>query len=384
MNKVSNWNTEYNTTGPGSMVFSLNNNPMLSSNGVELGMLKEIHGIENICRTHTSDKTEWDWIETETFHPFGSEPVIKHKWEQAGNHIRVVTDIIIRGKTPLDFISIDSLKLSGNWESVKIISQIEPNSTELRIEEFDISSIKENNLDLPHYPLVLLFKSIDGTDLEIGAGYDLWRWNINNRFDAHTQFSLHFINEELIFERKVLKWDEEYLMPRNNFRFSWYFAWGESTDSSSDNINDLNTLLFKDQKLLSDNSTSTSSFKFDNNSWPQSVIIENNDLIFPCFCSRQTNNLLKKWLRSTIAQMLTKKEKDIHLYNVDSNLCTKNAHIIGQKNKKIIHWDIPYMLGLWEWANKYLSEYDSTISIHFSKDNIFSELPSVKGMNSEQ
>ena len=84
------WSAEFNAFNPGDMCFSYDGKSLLESHGVELGKLKEANGIEKICRSHYSDKTGWNWVETETFHPFGSEPVIKRKWEQAANHMKVI------------------------------------------------------------------------------------------------------------------------------------------------------------------------------------------------------------------------------------------------------------------------------------------------------
>ena len=62
--KEKNWNAEFNVIGTGDMCFSYNGKTLLKTDGIELGMLKEIHGIEKFCRSHFSEKTGWSWVET--------------------------------------------------------------------------------------------------------------------------------------------------------------------------------------------------------------------------------------------------------------------------------------------------------------------------------
>ena len=421
------WNAEFNVFGTGDMCFSFEGKTILKSDGIELGMLKEINGIEKICRSHYSAKTKWSWVETETFHPFGSEPVVKRKWEQAANHIKVVSDIIIRATTPMDHISIDSLILPGKWDKVLIFSQLNPESTEISIEEFDLSNYIGKEKQFDFLPLVMLFVAEDGTELEIGAGYDLWRWHdLISGFGGKAEFVLKGTNEGLFLDRKIFFSDEDYEMPRNNFRFSWYFAWGNSMEMKpSVNINSCSLLtplgnkLVSMQKELQDTENingvadiiGNHAYCLDNSKWPLTAVIEGNqnigkpilntrgdmfklnsgsavysnkrdssECIFPCFCSRQSGNFLKSWFRSqfNISRDLN---SDVYLCDIDVHICTNASHLIRGKRKNFIHWDYFYLLSFWEWANKYLGDTDIYFHIIFSKDSPFADLPSVKGLS---
>ena len=392
------WNAEFNIVGPGDMCFSCAGKTILESDGIELGMLKESNGIEKICRSHFSNKTGWSWVETKTHHPFGPEPVVKRKWEQAANHIKVVSDIIIRATTPMDHISIDSLKLPGEWNKVLIFSQLTPDSTEISIEEFDLTNFSGRQKKFDHIPLVLLFVAEDGTELEIGAGYDLWRWHeIISRFEGKTEFALKGTDEGLVFDRKIFFSNEEYEMPRNNFRFSWYFAWGNVNDNKpSDSFNSYTLLAPSDKKLIlkeefnvlpgaeSENkpvdTTANHAYCLDNSTWPSTAVVENDKNIYPCFCSRQTGNYLKSWLRS-ISNKIRDQKKDVYLCGIDVHVCSNASHMIRGKRKTLVHWDYIYLLGYWDWANKHLSETDTAFHILFRQDSLFANLPSVKGLS---
>jgi len=393
------WIAEFNTLGAGDMQFLYNGKTVLKSEGIELGLLKEIHGIEKICRSHLSHKTGWSWVETETSHPFGSEPLIKRKWEQAANHIKVVSDIIIRAVTPMDHISIDSLKIPGKWNKVLIYSQLDTESTDIRIEEFDLSDFLGKEKKFNFTPLVLLFVAEDGTQLEIGAGFDLWRWHeAESRLNGKIEFALKGTDEGIVFDRNVFFSEEEYEVGRDNFRFSWYFAWGNVNDKASSIANNsCSCLVPSGKKLVSEkiNKTLATSkeetelynevnhaYYLDNSKWPISAVVEGNENMFPCFCSRQTGNLLKSWLRSMYNQMKDQ-GSDIYLSEVDVHICSNSSHMIRGNRKKLIHWDYIYLLAFWEWANKYISESDAHFYITFSKDSSYLDLPSFKGLSGD-
>jgi hypothetical protein len=385
------WNAEFNIFGTGDMCFTYRGNALLKSEGIELGMLKETHGIEKICRSHSSSKTGWSWVETETFHPFGSEPVVKRKWEQAANHIKVVSDIIIRATMPVDHISIDSLKLFGQWSKVLIFSQLNSDSAEISIEELDLSNFVGKEIKFSHIPLVLLFTAEDGTELEIGAGYDLWRWHeAASRFGGTEEFVLKGIDEGLLFDRKILFQNESFELDKDNFRFSWYFAWGDVNDKkASVNCNSCILLTPSGKKLVSNNSTENHVYCLDNAHWPLTAVVKknkktgNNEHNYPCFCSRQTGNYLKSWFRS-LYNKINDQDTDVYLCNADTHICFNASHMVRGKRKNLIHWDYIYLLGFWEWASKCLGYSDISFHIIFNSDSIFANLPSVRSLSTEE
>ena len=199
---------------PGEMLFKYNGFEILKNCGVELGILKEKSGFEEKCRLHQNDKNDWFWLETETRHPFGPEPLIRHKYEQAGNHIRVTTDIQISRQLQMENILIDNLSIPGKWKEIHIFDY-EKTSGEIYKKEHLVKDITEINLE--HVPLVVLFIAEDGTRLEIGAGFDLWRWSINDLFDADACF---IISKEtqgtLTFTRKVATWKNKFTIPKKD------------------------------------------------------------------------------------------------------------------------------------------------------------------------
>ena len=374
------WCAEFNLYGPGDMSFKFNDRKLFEITGVELGMLKEKHGIEKICRSHSSDKIDWQWVETETLNPFGSEPVIKRKWEQAGNHFKVVTDIIIRATTPMEHMTIDSLLLPGNWKDVVVYTQKTPDSSEIDITNIDLTDFGNKEVRFEHIPLVMLFKSEDGVLLEIGTGYDLWRWHQTaENLQGNTGFVLKGTGDGVILDRKVVLWDNEIDLQRNNFRFSWYFSWGERTEVTSKKYKP-GKLTPEGKKLVAKNNNNTNLYCLDSLNWPESALVKGIKFNQPCFCSRQTGNYLKSWFRSLCNNLKTSDE-NIYLCDLDIHVCSNSSHMLRGKKEKLIHCDYFYLLGFWEWANKYLGDRDAEFKIVFNESSIFTDLPSVKGLN---
>ncbi|HJO95636.1 MAG TPA: hypothetical protein QF753_19735 [Victivallales bacterium] len=374
------WEAEFDIAGTGDMAFSYNNRTLLKSRGTELGMLKELNGISEYTRTHTSEKTDWQWVDSKTIHPFGSEPVIKRKWEQASNHIKVVTDITLHSETPMKYMKIDTLEVPGKWSKILIIGQNSIDDLNISVKELDVASLEKNEYKFDCIPLVVLFKAEDGTMLEVGTGYDLWRWSHADRYEAECNYSLIFKSDGILFNRQPFVWNNDHAFPRINLRFTWYFAWGcESENSTADVAK--NILEIRNKKMTVNKITDTNSYKIDNSLWPKTAIAENNNssIVTPCFSSRQTGNLLKKWLRSLFPKVESTGE-NIILNNIDPGLCLNSSHMERGNNKNTLHCDYLYIMSLWEWANKYLGEFESNFLISIREDSLFKNLPSAKGL----
>lgn len=356
-NKKENWKFEFNSSFTGEMQFSYDNQTILKSSGVKLGILEEKQGIENIYRNHTQKKTSWQWVETETTIPFASEPVIKRKYEQAGNHIRVVTDITNHNALSINKVVIDSLQIPNNWSKISIIALDLKNKTQLTTKEINVKDYPNNTIKLDSFPLILLFSGGSETELEIGIGYDLWRWNIAQNFNATPEFIINIQNDCISIDRTVLKWETDYLLPRNNFRFNWYFSWGKKNSE-------------KGEKIV--NNTKNFVYQLDE-------ILPPDLKKHLCFSSRYLDNFLRAWVRG-LPNKLNKPESDIYLLGLNSNICLNASHLGKNQSKKLIHWDYPYILGFWEWANNFLSDKGLNFHVGIKTNSSLADFPSAKGL----
>ena len=367
------WSFNYNEL-PGEFSFAYNNKELLLSKGVVLGILQEKFGFEDKCRLHQSDKNGTYWVETETKHPFGAEPVIKHKYEQCSNHIRVTTDIQISQPLPIDNITIDDLFIPGEWDKISSLYQV---GGKLIWKEECFN--KKNTLLFDELPLILLFEKNSGIQLEIGCGYDLWRWDIADKFDAKAKFVLEKSDDGIAFKRVVTEWDEEYEMGVRNFRFSWYFAWNDSSVSyERESFEHKAIVTFKNNKLLMNSEINDSTdIQLDMKSFPESMMRTSSENL--CFSSKKFFNAFKRWMRAHFEK--NRYEKHVLCFSeLHPGVCDNSAHVSAKHNRVQKHFDYLYLIGLFEWANQLLGESELRLQFRLSEDSPLVNLPSAKGM----
>lgn len=361
---------------PGDMTFiTSDGKEIFKSTGVELGILKERNGFEERCRLHQGEKNGWYWAETITRHPFGPEPLLKHKYEQAGNHIRVTTDIQISHQMPMENIVIDNLYFYGEWKKITVYS-FDRISGKISVDKYSPDNI---NLTLKHVPLVVLFENSEGFCLEIGTGFDLWRWSIGSRFSAEEKFVICRSDSDVInFRRIIAEWGEEYQMGKKDFRFTWYFSW----DSGKNHIKNNYQEEPRELKLGKSGLESV-----DGNSLNFNLIskceesVQKSSCKDICYASRQLNNSFKQWLRKLYNSSDDKKLK-VSVSCIKPGVCGKISHV-GAKNKnkdEMLHFDYPFVLGIWEWANKYLAETGAHLVFNLDDTSVFKDLPSSRGL----
>ncbi|MCF7792088.1 MAG: hypothetical protein K9M56_08840 [Victivallales bacterium] len=377
--KKNKWLFEYNRF-PGEFVFSFDDIEILKSSGTELGILTEKYGYEEKCRLHYSAKNESYRAETETKHPFGPEPVVKHRYEQNSNHFRITTDIQIKDTLPLEYILADNICIPGKWEKITAYT-IDCDEEFPRINKHIYKTEDNSEIVFKTLPLIVVFENTSGFLLEVGCGHDLWRWNIRKNFNADSEFTITKTEVGFDFKRKIVKWDEEYNMPGRNFRFCWYFSWNDSKEIKkykSVEESNFSKLIYKNNKLIQENKTQNS-FKFyiDAKTFPSKMLKNTNSEI--CYCSNIFNNQFKRWLRSFCNTIVVKKAA-IELCCLKPGLCVETSHVPGRDIKKQLHFDYLHLMGLYDWADKYLSETDFSLSFFIAEDSPFKELPSAAGL----
>ena len=344
-------------------------NEIFESEGSELGVIKETSGLVKAIRPHFSEKTAACSVDSETLLPFGSEPRIKRKCEQSANHFRVTTDISIPAKIAVDSISVDSLKIKGDWTQIDIYSRKSINCPEISKETLSSDHISSKGLILGNIPMAIVLRNADGLEIEIGAGYDLWRWDNSARFKATASFTLKKQKNFILFERKPFLWKEDHEISKYNFRFTWYFAWGFAESEKSSTKRKSEMLEINNNKLIPVNNSCSS---LANVALPSEKL--------QCFASRQTQNLLKDFIRSTLSNNLKDREKNLTLRSIHPQICSNPSHMERAKEEGFLHWDYFYIMAFHEWANRFLSDSGKKFHIAVTPDSILSALPSARGL----
>lgn len=384
LNGVTNkekWFFEYKSTNKNVFSFSFAGRDIFESEGVELGFLKETQGITKSVRPHYSEKTKWSSVDSETVLPFGSEPRISRNCEQSSNHFRVTTDVSVLSKIALDSVSVDSLKIKGEWKEIDTYCQKSLESQEIVKETISVVDLSSKGIIFDYAPLAVVFRDENGIEVEVGTGYDLWRWNNSDRFTAKRLFSIKKEKGYFLLNRKPLVWKNEYEISKFSFRYTWYFSWRKSDieDKESSSRRKAETLEIVNNKLVPANESFTSVANVSLLAiWPESACASNKTA--PCFASRQTENLLKRFVRSTLTNNIKDREKKLTLRDVDPQICFKASHLERAKLQSFTHWDYFYVMAFWEWANRYLSNSGRNFCITLKNDSILAKLPSASGL----
>ena len=377
------WVFKYKTTSKNVLSFEFAGQDIFESEGVGLGILKETQGIAKAERNHYSEKTQWSSVDSETILPFGSEPKITRRCEQAANRFRITTDVSVFSKIALESVSIDSLKIKGEWKEIDIYYQKSLESQEIVKKTMLAESLNTKAIIFDYAPLVIVFRNERGIELEIGTGYDLWRWNNSGRFNAKNLFTIEKHKAHILLERKPLIWENEYEISKFNFRYTWYFSWRKPALAGKDKKSlprkKAETLEIINNKLIpSNNSFSSLANVSLLANWPDSACVS--DRTEPCFASRQTEKLLKDFVRSKLANNIKDREKKLTLRDINPQICFKANHLERPKQQIFTHWDYFYIMAFWEWANKYLADFEKTFCVTLKKDSVLAELPSAFGL----
>lgn len=372
------WEANFGQCLDNVMSFNYAGRRLFDCDGVEIGLLKEFHGIQKYLRVHTADKTSWYSVNSKVIQPFGSEPVIERRIEQSGNFMRVTTDVLIKSAMSLESLKIDTLNILGEWENITVYYQSSRESFDILAKEINFKSIDNKGILFETVPIAIVFTDKNDIQLEIGTGYDLWRWNNATRFCAKNRFIIKKEKDYIVFERIPILWKNEHEIQKFNFRFSWYFAWSKKSLAKKKTQKKPGILLLQDNKLTG-YQFGICDYKLDFSNWPVTTKCSNSNN--PCFTSRQTENLLKNFLRKTLPKM-SERDKFICLHEVSPHICSNSRHM-ERKNilETFIHWDYWNMMAFWGWANNFFANDNKKFAFIPNNQSLLSCLPSFKGMS---
>lgn len=339
-------------------------------------------------------------VETKSIIPFGSEPVINRKFEYLPNIVKIITDIEIKRPIAAKIFEVDSLKLKGNWKKCAVINLSADKPAPEKLNWIDLTALHHYPTELPSLPSpdsqthhilydapshfhIFLLEANNGARIEIGAGFDLWRWNHasirDNRKTQKTgneksietplantpslnkknilpsgRFTIKNIEDGILIQRQIMTSDnEEFEINAKNWRFNWYFAW-ENRNSAFEKEENKQTKIALPNIPIFQHSTHP-----------------------PCFHTKQARNQLRKSLRSVINKL---GDNILCLNNISPHTCTNTSHISRPGKKNLEHWDMSDIIGFWFWANRQLLQTKSGFIITPPKESVFEELPSFRSL----
>lgn len=376
-----NWHATHDLEEHIPLFLSVNNDIQLLLNGVNIGNFSEETALPQKAVMHEFMDVVGYHVETGSVIPFGSEPAISRKFEYLNNIIKVTTDINIPRNTSADKFEIDPLKISGNWQKFALIDMSKP--TELTWQPIiEDSTIFDSD---SHFHIILL-EDKDGTRMEIGAGFDLWRWNIGKRthvedekgqtIELKSRFTISYAKNEITIFRQIMSADSEFEIPARSWRFNWYLAFG-NTEHPTSNIQHR---MKKEEKIIKNSSITVSAEvppKEQRRKYPapslRIKLRRAQSSIQSCLHAKKARNQLRKTLRKMVGQLDDKTIIDIEL---EPEICYNSSHVAKPDAQSLEHWDLNDIIEFWFWANKRLINKNSCLVVLPPENSIFAEFPS--------
>jgi hypothetical protein len=331
--------------------------------GVTVGRFNESMALPVKAVRHDFMEEDGYRVDTRSVIPFGSEPAVLRKFEYYSNIIKITTDIRVKAPVEGNVFSIDELLLQGKWKRFAVIGASKKKQINDKI-KWKKASVSESPLyESKNLFGIILLESEDGVRIEIGTGFDIWRWNIAQEMEDVDGKLIIELNKEgsVIIKRHIMCAENDFVIPKREWRFNWYMAWDTGADSVSDSAVEPTTISVN---------------KFE---WSDAGLVKEGDSILsaPCLHSKAARNRLKKWIRS---QLDISRGKEVRIIDVKPHICGNPAHLERPKYDELLHWDLPDIIDLWFWANRQLRKKESLFSLLPEKNGVFEHLPSFKNM----
>ena len=367
---------------PGQMTLSVLGKQLLETQPISFGPIDETAAYHKIFRKHNFQFVNGFSVDTETIIPMGAEPKISRTMDIVGNHIKVVTDILTRGKFPAQKMSIDDIDFKGEWTRFGVITYPTEGSTLPEIVWTDITDsnkiLYQSNVPF----LVMLLESVDGHVVEIGTGDDLWRWSVADTLEnTNSQFTVENNQGQVSLKRDVLIFDEERAMHTQTWRFKWYISW-EMKAERNDKIKipaDSILLEIPGSKVAAADAD-LPAFSVPVTGWTKEASACMNGVVteHQCAQTKTVRNYYNNWFRPIQKRY---PETKIALANMEPHICDSGAHVSRKDKGTAMHWDMINIFDFWLWANKQAGKNDGRFVILPPEGSVAAQLPSMRGLS---
>ena len=245
---------------------------------------------------------------------------------------------------------------------------------------------------LHRQPLSVTFRRPNGTAIELGTGFDIWRWDENLGYGPESGSVKVILEEDGIrFIREPLACCEEFTPEHRPFRFTWYMAWRENGANKNLPKHELHSLEFdtrgevntypliqalKKKKLYTYVEFDWAKLTWKNN---QQRIPSNYDYIRgkegngqSCWCCSSVVTRAKKIIRKIAA---VEGLDGIVFKNFVPGTCFNPAHVSKKHENGTAHWDLSGLFDLGTWAKNHCGD---KLHLHVKADK--DTAPSLAGL----
>lgn len=353
--------------------------------GIGLSALNERDALTEKVIKHDLMDDFGNTVESKSVIPFGVEPMLSRKFEYYLKTIRVTTDVVLRKNSTISNFNVDDLRLTGDWLRFAVVSPDANGDFPDSIPWCEITTEASTLWEGGEVFAFILLENANGTRLEIGTGFDMWRWNVAATMGATGKFTLEKKeNGEIVLKRSVLQFDSETEIPGREWRFHWYLSWSYGEDDKRVNRSQSGIKTFPQPGAKPERGGEKENnliFTLKETPWSEPARISRNakPAPFPCFHSKTVRNHIRKTIRS-IAANAEESLETLSILDCAPHFCDSRAHLERAKQEYIPHWDITDIIAFHFWASRKLKDKEIIFKIFPPSKGIFNELPSFTSM----
>lgn len=341
------WSLRFGEPGRDRFTLQCAEDLFLVSGCCSINDLSEQNALPSRLRPHISEDEKEFSFDSKTVIPFGSEPSVVRKYKMTDRIMHLTTDLVVRVNPGMTGLTAGDFHIRGKIAKVLIFG------TDGVLKEAEGEIIYEDSVP----PLSVIFQSESGAMLELSTGEDVWRWSAAERLGGKSCFRI--VKEEIgiRYTRELFRWIPQKDVqppPGRVWRFNALISWCDAKSARRRP------------------SKPKSVFDCAASGYGKGLCKESGSL---CFSANGTINMLKKWLRSNLADL---KDGDILLLdNVAPGPCLSAAHQDRPGKKELLHWDLNALLEFKRWAEKQLARSGAVLKIIPAKDSPVKDFPSI-------
>lgn len=342
------WSIRFGEPGRDRFTLQCAEDLFLVSGCSTINELSEQSALPSRLRPHVSEDGKEFSFESKTVIPFGSEPSVVRKYKITDHVMHLTTDLVMRINPGMTGLTAGDFHVRGKICNVLIFN------TDGILQKAEGNILYEGSVP----PLSVIFQSESGAMLELSTGEDVWRWSAAERLGGSSCFRI--VKEEIgiRYTRELFRWIPQKDVqppPGRVWRFNALISWSNPKTARPRRPS-------KPKSVLDCASAN----------WGKGLCKESGAV---CFSANGTINMLKKWLRSNLADL---EEGDVLLLdNVSVGPCHSAAHQDRPGKKELLHWDLNALLEFKRWAEKQLARSGASLKIIPAKDSVVRDFPSM-------
>ena len=342
------WNIRFGEPGRDRFTLQCAEDLFLVSGCCTINDLSEQSALPSRLRPHVSEDGKEFSFDSKTVIPFGSEPSVVRKYKMTDRVIHLTTDLVMRINPGMTGLTAGDFHIRGKIAKVSILG------TAGVLREAGGEILYEDSVP----PLSVIFESESGAKMEVSTGEDVWRWSAAERLGGTSCFRIAKEEIGIRYTRELFRWTPQKDVeppPGRVWRFNTLISWCNAKTARPRRPS-------KPKSILDCSSVQ----------WQKGLCKDSGEV---CFAANGTINVLKKWLRSNLADL---EEGDILLLdNVSVGPCHSAAHQDRPGKKELLHWDLNALLEFKRWAEKQLDRSGASLKIIPAKNSPVRDFPSM-------